>query len=155
MNIRYGDYEEKLRPQIEEMILALYEEDPVGMAMDLRKIRATLDHCGAHPEKIRLVTIWHEDELAGYSLVIFFWSNEFGGDILCLDELYIKKAYRRLGIASRFMQDLPQLFPGGAAISLEVTPTNEIAKTFYKHLGFENKENVTMMRMVNQYSELN
>ena len=147
MNIHYSFYEKQLRPQIEEMIFSLYQEDPEGMGIDIGKISATLSECEKHPEKIKLITVCCDGELVGYALIVFFWSNEYGGNILCLDEIYIKKAFRNRGIGSRVIYDLPVIFPEGVAVSLEVTPSNEKAKLFYECLGFTQKKNLSMLRI--------
>jgi len=147
MSINYKFYEEKIRSQIEEMMFSLYKEDPAGMPINHNKINATLSECERHPEKTKLISIWHGKELVGYALIVLFWSNEYGGNIICLDEIYIKETFRNRGIGSRVIEDIPNLFPEGVAISLEVTPSNERAKVFYERGGFIQKENLSMIRI--------
>jgi len=150
MNIRYSACKEEVRPQIEEMIFSLYREDPEGIAINSDKVHATFARCKAYPEKAKLIAIWHEKELVGYALVVFFWSNEFGGEILCLDELYIKKDFRCHGIGSSFIKDIPELFPETVAVHLEVAPSNKRAKSLYENLGFIQNKNLTMLRIFNR-----
>ncbi|MCL2566294.1 MAG: GNAT family N-acetyltransferase [Defluviitaleaceae bacterium] len=148
MKVDYIPYQKQFRSQIEKMMLSLYQEDPAGLGIDCNKINATILECTRHPEKVKLLTIWYGGELAGYALIVFFWSNEYGGNILCLDEIYIKEAFRSLGIGSRTIGDMPGIFPESTAISLEVTPSNSRAKLFYERLGFTQKENLSMIRIL-------
>jgi len=146
INISYAAYKEEFQPDVEEMIFTLYKEDPTGMPIDENKIKATLCQCLKHSEKIRLILIYLGDKLAGYAIIVFFWSNECGGDILCIDELFIKEDFRNRGIGSRFISDLPKLFPEAAGLSLEVTPSNKRAGMLYERLGFRREENIRMFR---------
>ena len=78
----------------------------------------------------------------GYSILINFWSNEFGGNILIIDELFVRKEFRSQGIASQFIQHLAETkFNDSVALQLEVTPDNHRALALYKNLGFKRHKN--------------
>lgn len=148
MHVEYREYEERDRAQVEEMIFGLYREDPTDQDVDREKIAATLAECALCPDKLRLLTIHKDGEIVGYAIVLFFWSNQHGGDTLHLDELYIKEAFRNQGIGTRFMEDLPALFPKAYAISLEVTPINHRAMRLYKRLGFIESPDTFLRRLL-------
>ena len=77
------------------------------------------------------------DEPVGYSLITSYWCNEEGGNILVLDELYIRPTERHKGYATTFMEWLDENFKDRAvSITLEVLTTNIDAIKVYKKEGF-------------------
>jgi len=67
------------------MIHALYQDDPTKSMTD-EKIDRTFQRLQQHPgEGCVLVFEWQE-QLMGYALPINFWSNEYGGNVLSIDE---------------------------------------------------------------------
>ena len=73
----------------------------------------------------------------GYALLAFSYSNEAGGDVVWVDELYVKSEYRSMGIGNRFFDFLSNEYKGFARFSLETEPDNDGAKRLYKRMGFE------------------
>lgn len=73
----------------------------------------------------------------GYALVTSFWSNEEGGDLIYLDEIYLNPIDRSKGYASAFMEWLETHFPDAAALTLEVHADNAKAIRFYERAGFK------------------
>ena len=133
----YRDFEENDYDSLREMMFCLYDEDPEGEPITDEKIRMTIDESKAHPEKVRLVMICEADKSVGYCILVFFWSNEYGGDAIVIDELYIKKEYRNRRIGSDFIKR--QLADNERAVSLKIesTPSNSAAARLYERLGFE------------------
>jgi len=82
MNITFRDYKENDYYELRDMIFSLYIEDPVGVPMNEKKIKSTILECLSHPEKIRIIMICSEGENIGYGIIVLFWSNEHGGDII-------------------------------------------------------------------------
>ena len=140
MNVGYREYEERDFAVLSEMIFYLYEEDPEGEQISEEKIRRTISESAARPEKLRIIMICVDEEVIGYSIVCFIWSNEYGGDILNIDELYIHEGYRNNRIATDFIEY--QIHTSNAiAIAAETTPSNESAARLYERLGFEPSPN--------------
>ena len=139
-NVKYLDYEDKDFAELRDMMYGLYDEDPEGLALDDAKIAKTVQECAARPEKLRIIMICVDGVVAGYSLLVFFWSNEYGGNILCVDELYVRKEYRNKGLASGFLEYLQSAYEN-AAIAVETTPSNGGAEKMYARLGFEHSPN--------------
>jgi GNAT superfamily N-acetyltransferase len=128
------DFQDYLH-QIRQFMGDLYREDPEGEPMDDGKIRATIHHCLCCPDKLRLVVLLWEGRPVGYALLVFYWSNERGGDILHLDELYVQPEYRKMGIASALIAHLAA-WDEIVALQLETTPGNEEARAFFRKQGF-------------------
>lgn len=136
-------------PQLEEMVLALYEEDQGGLPMTRQKIRNTLVVFSKKPERGQIVLFKEGKAPIGYAMLVNYWSNEFGGDILFIDELYIKQPWRKRGISTRFFELLAaERSPTVKALQLEVGPTNEKAFAFYRRLGFQPHNNRFLIKVL-------
>ena len=140
-NVKYLNFEDKDFSELRDMMYGLYDEDPEGLALDDAKIAKTVQECAARPEKLRIIMICVDGVVAGYSLLVFFWSNEYGGNILCVDELYVRKEYRNKGLASGFLKYLKSAYENAAAIAVETTPSNYEAEKIYARLGFKPSPN--------------
>lgn len=141
MILTFQPYEAKYYKTLSNYIFALYEEDNEGQEMTQSKIDLTLKTLEDKPELGALMLFLSDGELAGYALLIHYWSNEYGGMIINLDELFVAKAYRNRGIASEFLAYLRKRNPQEPAIELEVMPSNEKALKLYRRHGFEIDQN--------------
>jgi ribosomal protein S18 acetylase RimI-like enzyme len=79
-------------------------------------------------------------------LLISFWSNEFGGEICAIDELYVEPEFRGRGLATQLIQVLAggdsRIWPRRTVmITVEAYRTNPRAKALYERLGFETSAN--------------
>ncbi len=147
MPITFNSFTPAAIPAVTELMLALYAEDPSGKPISLEKIQATFAHLQAHPDQGEILVIKDEEQIVGYTILINFWSNEFGGNILTIDELYVVPAKRNQGIATYFLEHLIQTKPHQAvALQLETTPENYRAKALYKRLGFTPHQNEVLVR---------
>jgi GNAT superfamily N-acetyltransferase len=133
------------------MYEALYAEDPGPEPVSLERIRQTLARFGADPIRGRAVVLVSDGRTVGYAFLIPFWSNELGGEICVIDELYVQAAWRGQGHATTLITSLSaasDLWPGiPVALELEITPTNAKARALYERLGFAVKRNTTMRRL--------
>jgi ribosomal protein S18 acetylase RimI-like enzyme len=97
-----------------------------------------------------VLMIEYEGTLAGYSIIFRYWSNEYGGLMISIDELFIKKEFRNYGIASTFINALindEKKNPAFAGIELESHPDNEAANKLYASLGFPENENTSYIKL--------
>jgi ribosomal protein S18 acetylase RimI-like enzyme len=148
-DLAFRDFHARDLPALEAMILALYEEDVSGAPMTHDKIRRTVGELTCHPDKGRILVFSAGEAVVGYALLVCFWSNEHGGDLLCIDELYVKPAWRRQGIAAAFFEHLAAGGCGAAAgLRLEVAPANEQALDVYRRLGFTRAPNTVLVKPV-------
>jgi len=137
-------------PRIEAMCLELYREDP-GESMSAAKVRRTLRALRDEPTRGKAVVAHVDQGVVGYALLAAFWSNEYGGEICCIDELYVEPAHRNRGIASRLFEAIatdPSLWsPTPAALQLETTPSNIKARALYERLGFRARNQLLRLRL--------
>lgn len=145
MNVKYRRFETTDSEAVAGFIQDLYREDPSDRPMSLQKIRDTFDSLTRHPDRGGIIIIEHEKESVGYSILINFWSNEFGGNVNFIDELYIKKEFRGKGIGTNFIKYLAEnKFGNAVALRLEVTPNNKKARKLYESIGFKLHKNNTL-----------
>lgn len=136
------------QPALEQMVLALYAEDSAGEPMDVGKVRRTLAVLGERPDKGRVRLIEHAGERVGYLILVDFWSNEYGGDLVTIDELYLCPAWRGRGIGRAVVERLlRELGPDAVGLQLEVSPSNPAAAAFYRALGFRPMRNRPLVRL--------
>ena len=133
---------------LENMVFALYEEDRGGEAMTTQKVQRTVDKLSQHPDKGRIELLFMGEELVGYAILIYQWSNEYGGDFLLVDEIYLKPAWRGQGIGSRYIGRLENSEMNSVGLLLEVTEENERAKQLYQLLGFKPDKNHHMAKII-------
>ena len=79
-----------------------------------------------------------EGEIAGYGLIAKTFSQEAGGMVYWLEELYIMEEYRSKGLGSEYfgyMEDHKE--EGVTRFRLEVEKENERAWKLYKRQGYD------------------
>ncbi len=137
--------------QIVAMCEKLYQEDPSPHSVSSEQTKRTLAKLRSEKIRGKAVVLEIDKKITGYALLISFWSNELGGEICYIDELYVRSDYRGNGYASLLVKKLMQgdpIWPNRiVAVELEVTPQNSKAKTLYSKLGFSPAKN-TKMRFV-------
>lgn len=136
-NITFRAFANKDRSAVSALILQLYIDDPSIKQVTPAQIARTFDELLGHPDKGNIMVFDCNGEIAGYSILINFWSNEYGGNILYIDELFVKDTFRGQGIGTQFLRFLAQNPPHQSiALQLEVTPGNVKARKLYQSLGF-------------------
>lgn len=139
--------EEADHAELEAMILALYREDSPGEPMDSSKIRRTVATLAARPERgcVRLIEL--QGQCIGYLILIHYWSNEYGGDLVAIDELFLRPPWRGRGLGRAVIEQVVQDLPADAVgVQLEVSPCNTKAAAFYRALGFQPMRNQPLLR---------
>ena len=85
------------------MSLSLYHGDP---PVTTEQIRETLAMFREQPVRGRALVLDIEGRPAGYAFLVSFWSNELGGEICTIDEIYLRPAWRSRGCGSRLIESL-------------------------------------------------
>ncbi len=132
------------------MCLALYREDP-GEPVSADQIRRTLARLRAEPVRGKAVVAEVDRKVVGYALLVSFWSNEYGGEICTIDELYVVPPLRSRGIAAELLGAIganPSLWGSApVALELEVSPSNARARSLYERLGFRARNHTLRRRL--------
>lgn len=151
MNVEFRACTEADLPMVQNHALSLYREDPQGMEMTPNKIQKTFQEFSLKAEKGHIIVFEIDNTVIGYAILVFFWSNEFGGDFIEVDELFVQKEYRNRGIGKTFFKSLEETWQGKAvALALQTTPTNERAIALYKHIGFSVSRNFHLIKVMKQ-----
>ncbi len=72
---------------------------------------------------------------AGYALLAKSFSQECGGLVVWVDELYVRPEFQGQGLASSFFRWLEQNIPA-ARYRLEIEPDNTRAEALYHRMGY-------------------
>ena len=89
----------------------------------------------------------YENKTAGYALLAKTFSQEAGGMVLWIEELYVGPEYRGRGLGHEFFLYLKNnLCRSVKRIRLEVESSNTRAISLYKKLGFEHLPYLQMMK---------
>ncbi len=123
--------------EVKHLIKLLYADDPHGEAMTDQKIDLTFEMLTRHPDYGTIVVFEQATQIVGYAILINFWSNEYGGNVLTIDELVVVPEYRNRGIGTAFIKYIQSSrFANFVALRLEVLPYNTKALQLYTALGF-------------------
>lgn len=96
----------------------------------------------AQPSRGHIVLFHEGESIQGYAQLIPYWSNEFGGTLLYVDEMFVAADVRNKGIGRSFFKFLDEARPFDAvALALEVSPTNTRARRLYESVGFRDRRN--------------
>lgn len=87
-----------------------------------------------------------DHKIAGYMLITFSYSNELGGNIITIDELYIKEDYQGSGIGSEMLEFVEFKYHTGKAFTLLVNEKNKLAKNLYLKKGFKEIKYIQMLK---------
>lgn len=84
----------------------------------------------------RLLCVEEDEKLVAYMPLSKAFSQEAGGMVIWIEELYVQPAYRQRGISQALFDLLTEKDSQSARWRLEVTSDNEVAKRLYKKMGF-------------------
>jgi GNAT superfamily N-acetyltransferase len=141
---------EKMLPDehdaVRAMIHSFYESDPnMGLITD-EKIEKTFNEFSTHPERGVVYVLKRAGKIVGYSILVTFWSNEAGGTILDIDELFVEEQERGKGIATDFIKYVIENRIGDCvAVELGVIAGNERAQKLYERIGFRLSTNKRLL----------
>lgn len=129
----------------------LYADDPG--ARSKANVALTFKQLTTHPENGCIVVFDDGDRLIGYAILIYFWSNEYGGLLTELDELLVSGRNRGHGVATNFFKWLAsQHRENLVGFALQVSLTNIDAIRLYEKVGFRKTGTQYMVRVLSQIS---
>ncbi|MVT12307.1 GNAT family N-acetyltransferase [Chitinophaga sp. ysch24] len=132
------------------MSMELYNEVVNRKDFTENRIVASLRFYEENSNMGEVLMLEYNSRLAGYAIVFRFWSNEYGGLILGVDELFIRKPFRRLGIAKTFINSLiseEKNNPLFAGVEMEGHADNDVANKLYASIGVPKNNNSFYIRL--------
>ena len=136
-NFKIRKYTTKDKQETLKMFKDFYDSPAVLHKIPHEHFEKTLTEIESKSPFLSLYIFEKENQIAGYSLLAFSYSNEAGGNVLWIDELYLKENYRAQGIATLFFGFLKENFKNCTRFRLEIDKRNIHAENLYKRLGFE------------------
>jgi GNAT superfamily N-acetyltransferase len=125
-------------PALVGLVQAFYRELALDAAATPEKVLTTVRELERNKHKGSLFVFEREGSLAGYAILILYWSNELGGTVLVVDELYVEPGQRARGLAGDFIALLEKVAPPDVvAIQVEARRGDRAANSFYRGLGFQ------------------
>lgn len=122
-----------------KMAKDFYNSDAVLHSIDEKNFIECFKELMRSEEYALCFILEHENDIAGYALLANTFSQEAGGMVCWIEELYIKPEYRNMGLGSEFFS----YFDSNIAINLkrvrlEVEEDNSNAIRLYRRLGYKN-----------------
>lgn len=77
----------------------------------------------------------YENKPVGFALLAKTFSQEVGGIVIWIEELYVLEEYRGRGLGKEFFSFVEENIPN-SRLRLELEPDNQRAKKLYESLGF-------------------
>ncbi len=114
-----------------------YASDAVSHPVAESHLRTTFDLALQGSPFVRGLMLTQGDEAIGYGLLSFTYSNEAGGLVVWMEELYIALERRGQGWGKQFFAFVHEEYRGCARrFRLEVTAVNTRAIALYRSLGY-------------------
>lgn len=86
-----------------------------------------------------------DGEIAGYGMITFGFSTEFGKPVVWIEDIYVRENFRGQGIGSRFLKHIETLYPAHLH-RLEAERENVRALDVYRKNGFSELPYVELCR---------
>ena len=130
-------FEARDRADFLEMAGEFYRMPAVLHEIDPAHFTRTFDEILAGSPLAGGVIAELDGKAAGYALLSFTWSNEAGGLVVLVEEVYVREAFRSHGIGQEIFRYLRRKYDGEACrYRLEVTRENPRAAKLYERLGY-------------------
>jgi GNAT superfamily N-acetyltransferase len=104
------------------------------------------------PNLGRAWVLLHDADVAGYIVLTFCFCLEYGGREAWVDDLFVRKAFRRTGLGRLAMETAVEESRRMhlRMLNLEVEPANNGARRLYSSMGFEENRRLVMRRRPDQ-----
>lgn len=88
-----------------------------------------------------------DDSPAGFGVIAKTYSQEAGGTVIWIEDLYVRSEYRGKGLATDFFSRIGDDYKDAAVRwRLEITKDNIDAKRLYERIGFETCPYIPMIK---------
>ena len=129
-------YQKSDREFMLAMMEDFYSSPAVLHAIPKENYIKTLNEVESNSPFADIFVLESEGERAGYALTAYTYSNEAGGQVVWIDELYVSPKFQGKGLGREFIRYIKSLFGEFARIRLEVEESNDGATRLYKREGF-------------------
>lgn len=130
-------YTSRDRNTVYEMFVEFYNSPAVLHNVDCANFSNTLDEAERNSPYVALYVIEHLGQPAGYGQLSLTYSNEAGGKVVLVEEIFIRQQYRGCGLGSEFFRHIFNEYKDAKRFRLETEPSNQRAAALYLKLGFK------------------
>lgn len=133
--------------QVQKFAEELYADDK-HLQDNHPVVKLTFDEFQLRPDKGRIIVFQSEGKVVGYAILVFFWSNEYKGNIIEIDELLVDSSCRSRGVGKQFLAWMEKEFATmSVGLSLQVAHMNDRAHKLYESQGFKLSRNKHMIKV--------
>ena len=120
-----------------EMTGEFYTSDAVVHDIPKEHCEATFEELMRSDQYAKAYILEEEGKTAGYVLLSKTFSQEAGGLVLWVEELYLRPEFQGKGLGSKVLTQMDQLLGKQVRrLRLETEPDNERARDLYCRLGY-------------------
>ena len=141
----------KIGPEDKEIFIQLtkdfYNTNAVLSKIPTKNIELTFEKLIEDSPYVGGYFYLHKEQVVAYCLLSFTHSNEEGGLIMMIEELYVVPKFQKRGIGSKFLDFLEKKYHDKiAAMCLEVVKTNQTARQLYCKKWFKDLKYLQMIK---------
>ncbi len=131
------DFSPKYEKEFYQMCQDFFSSPAVCHSIAPTAMKTTFEATQNGSPYLRGLILTKENLVMGYLLLSFTYSNEVGGEVVWIEELYLKDEFRNKGYGTKALQWVISEYENRVKrFRLEVTKENEGAKKLYQQLGF-------------------
>ncbi|MBE6777274.1 MAG: GNAT family N-acetyltransferase [Ruminococcaceae bacterium] len=127
---------QKDKAEVISMMTKFYESPCVATNGSSEIFNADLEACISDNPYLEGYVFESENDILGYAMLAKSFSTEYGKPCIWVEDLYIKEAFRGLGIGSRFFGFIEEKYKH-TIFRLEVEEENTRAINVYKKAGYD------------------
>ncbi len=128
-----------------EMVKEFYDSEAVLHSVNSKNFEITFNTLISSNIYAEGYIIEENEDIFGYCLLSKTYSQEVGGMVCLVEELYIKEECRSKGIGTKVFEFLKERFKDYKRIRLEVEVNNKRAITLYNSIGFNELKYIQMV----------
>lgn len=128
--------EKKDKQNVLEMMRIFYSSDAVYTNGSEEIFNNDIDNCINENPYLEGYVFEDNENILGYAMLAKSFSTEFGKQCIWIEDLYIKKEFRGLGIGTNFFKYIDEKYKD-SLFRLEVELENTRAINVYKKSGFD------------------
>lgn len=129
-----------------EMVNEFYNSEAVLHSVDENNFINTFSELIKSDVYTECFIIEYHDKIVGYTLVSKTYSQESGGMVLLIEEIYINEKFRSKGIGKEIFDFLKTRYSSYSRVRLEVEISNKKAIKLYEKLGFNELKYIQMIK---------
>lgn len=127
-----NDYE-----NIIDMMIDFYNSPAVLHDVNHKNFEFTVKEAASDSPYTDIFIAEEDGKILGYALTSVTWSNEAGGIVVWIEEIFIKEGFRSMGIGSKFIDFTENYYKKAVRFRLETEPSNKQAESLYKRKGYD------------------